>query len=1458
MPTFFDNIDINGDNIYFYDDSDNLYDMVGWNTPHNQGEYMARVPDAFGAYRGYNDVSSQAAGWVFDNTPTLLLTEFQVDATNSMRVELHNPRGGDKILSTRWSIGVGGGPAFGSWTPANEIIRAGGYTYFDWGSGANPNLEGDTISLYYQGTLIEEVSYGTQGPAPDPMNGESTARWFNDTVGENAYSDLWNREMSPTFGLQNTVPPVELTPYIVINELMFNPSIFPNGKYIVIMNTNPGIATNIEDYYIVCDGVYRLSNFGNIDLYPWDKFILRYDDDLPATASLFDNMDVASDNVYLYDDTGQLLDMVGWNTPHLLGMSARRTPEGFGTHQGYDDVSSESAGWVFNSPLEVLITEISDSGSPVAQIEVYNPQYPPIDYNVGFTIESKMGQINGDWGYNPTNYGDYVVFNVTTPGGLDLEGDTISLFQNGYLIEEISYGQMGVVPDPLPDESVQRLWSGTDHSTDWVRNWTTGPNFGAHNNVPPPSLSSPVVLNEVMFNPGVITDHVVELYSLNSERIDISEYKLVCNSEYIFPNGTILDIDARYSYLIYGDDNSFFQNMNPQGDNIYLYNSNGSLVDMVGWSSPHTQDKTVCRIPDGFGLRNGYEDTSSMLAGWQFDQTPLFHLVRVGPDSEQYALKNTTISYYLRVLNLHDNDDLVDIDNTSLPWGFGVNIYDQSGNPLTDSNGNGLPDILVPARFGVMIMVNITIPDIDPLTVSEKTIISIQSAFNSFFKDFATLTTKVYPYITANKSVSTLEINIFGTGWGEKATITLNVTGNGYGVMQKFPQDVVFCIDSSGSMGGNDPDGLRLEAAKSYVDNMILPDRGAVVDFDLNATLLHSLSTNYNQIKNDIDTIDYSGGTNIGLGLKVANDELISNGDPDHIWVIILLTDGNGGNDLALIEAIRSANNSIKIYTVGLGAGANHILLGEIANITGGQYFFAETPEDLVGIYLLISTIISDVAGTDLDITDANPMIRDVLPSWIDYVPGSFSIEPDVNYTDSRGYTFLEWNVSKILLSKSWIVTFDITSTRPGWQLTNEVLTSRVNYTNWNNESVTLLFPKTQINVLTGKPVPPKLFIQVIPDGKGEDIKLNWTPVGMTGISHYLLYRSTSQTGFDFSNVWVNTSRDNDNGNIPLRTTWNDTQAASDFAPHEYYYIIRSVTSSGDVSSTSRTVGKWTKTFQPGVSTFSLPLEPIQDIDAFTLTNDMGADYIKWMDPGTHAWIQHDLGDSVGVDNSNLYVGKGYEVKFGGETTYTFCGMPGGMILYDDVLFGFDADPITGNSDSLTAMVNIANRNVDLTWDAASGIDSYYIFNSTKRDGFFGTLGVDYFLLATTTLGNEFCTHPSAAVDGSEQYYVVIPFLSGTGEKGVSTYSIGVWTAEYLSGYDTLGIPLKLSTYQTADWFCDNIPDTVGVNHYDTAAQRWLWHSTGMPEGAFDVIVEMGVGYKISTSGPTKFTFIGI
>jgi len=93
--------------------------------------------------------------------------------------------------------------------------------------------------------------------------------------------------------------------------------------------------------------------------------------------------------------------------------------------------------------------------------------------------------------------------------------------------------------------------------------------------------------------------------------------------------------------------------------------------------------------------------------------------------------------------------------------------------------------------------------------------------------------------------------------------------------------------------------------------------------------------------------------------------------------------------------------------------------------------------------------------------------------------------------------------------------------------------------------------------------------------------------------------------------------------------------------------------------------------------------------------------------------------------------------------------------------------------------------------------------------------------------------------------------------EGASTYSIGVWTADISAGYDTIGIPLLLASYETADWYCDQIDDAVGINYYIDSRLGWGWHSERMPAGAYDPTLLMIEGYQISTSIQTKYTFIG-
>lgn len=86
-------------------------------------------------------------------------------------------------------------------------------------------------------------------------------------------------------------------------------------------------------------------------------------------------------------------------------------------------------------------------------------------------------------------------------------------------------------------------------------------------------------------------------------------------------------------------------------------------------------------------------------------------------------------------------------------------------------------------------------------------------------------------------------------------------------------------------------------------------------------------------------------GDAIGLGLLQLRES-----DSEE-KVMILATDGqNTAGEANPIEAAEAVANEIKIYTIGIGE-ADQKTLSAIANITGGQYFYARTADDLATIY---------------------------------------------------------------------------------------------------------------------------------------------------------------------------------------------------------------------------------------------------------------------------------------------------------------------------------------------------------------------------------------------------------------------------------------------------------------------------------------------------------------------------
>lgn len=218
--------------------------------------------------------------------------------------------------------------------------------------------------------------------------------------------------------------------------------------------------------------------------------------------------------------------------------------------------------------------------------------------------------------------------------------------------------------------------------------------------------------------------------------------------------------------------------------------------------------------------------------------------------------------------------------------------------------------------------------------------------------------------------------------------------------------DVVFVIDSSGSMTGNDSNGLRKTAAKQFTDKLRETDRAAVIDFDGSAILVQTFTSDHDMLYNGIDVIDSSGGTSLSAGIGKAIEQFTGNSytRTDAYKYVIFLTDGDGEYNTSYTTA--AAENNIIIYTIGLGAGVQEEVLKAIADGTGGKYYFATGAEGLPDIY-------DDVSFETIDYTtdSNNDGISDYYTTLINYgkllLPNGTSL---AGATDMYGEDCDDWD----------------------------------------------------------------------------------------------------------------------------------------------------------------------------------------------------------------------------------------------------------------------------------------------------------------------------------------------------------------------------------------------------------------------------------------------------------------
>ena len=303
-------------------------------------------------------------------------------------------------------------------------------------------------------------------------------------------------------------------------------------------------------------------------------------------------------------------------------------------------------------------------------------------------------------------------------------------------------------------------------------------------------------------------------------------------------------------------------------------------------------------------------------------------------------------------------------------------------------------------------------------------------------------------------------------------SVTLTVSGEGTKGITLAPQDVVFIMDHSGSLQTYDPQVLRILAAHQYVNNMIAPfDRAAIIKFDNTASLFNHLTYAYAQVNADLEALSKAqpqGQTNFKAAIDLVNTEFQTFGNDENQRIGIFFTDGRPdplSANVTIAQMDQLVANGVKLYTIGLGQDLDEGLLGWMADYTGGQFYRAETAEELVKIYMKISDQFYDhTAGMNIT-------LKAYLTEDFEYIDGTANISEgfEINTTDG---TALIWSLPNIEIGQNWSVRIRVRSEDGDGRMRLFKDESELIYQDWRGDNRTVEIPAFYIEVIRSLPPP--------------------------------------------------------------------------------------------------------------------------------------------------------------------------------------------------------------------------------------------------------------------------------------------------------------------------------------------------------------------------------------------------
>jgi len=191
------------------------------------------------------------------------------------------------------------------------------------------------------------------------------------------------------------------------------------------------------------------------------------------------------------------------------------------------------------------------------------------------------------------------------------------------------------------------------------------------------------------------------------------------------------------------------------------------------------------------------------------------------------------------------------------------------------------------------------------------------------------------------------------------------------------PRDVVLVLDRSGSMGGWKMVAARRAAAR-LVDHLSEADRFAVLAFDdrIDAprglpadALVPASDRNRFRAVEFLATLDARGGTEMAEPLTRAAT-LLGGGYRDRERIVLLVTDGQVGNEDQILRELAPHLRGARVFAVGVDRAVNAGFLGRLGELGAGGFELVESEDRLDEVMDRVQRKIGTPVVTELSLAE--------------------------------------------------------------------------------------------------------------------------------------------------------------------------------------------------------------------------------------------------------------------------------------------------------------------------------------------------------------------------------------------------------------------------------------------------------------------------------------------------------